>query len=358
MCLGVNAIDLVLNRNFRKLGCHWRRWLGVFIASNHFLAFGWVCWRWAHRTVRWCTGHPLFIVRCVPRQHARWSLERLDRWNLCPVATLDSLMPHQTCPVHSDFSALNFDAHCSLCSRPLAPYYRCSVGSPDMSGAHQTVWWNVAERAPKKPESVRCTTSSTLLSPLLQIKLSPQLEFFLGLCWTLCTWDKWHLGKLVSPHGLWWTSTTKIDYRKWLSPFPFQSHPFWWLMPTQTKASIKCKTVTSLQLWLMCIGYLELNQLKDFVHMSKNKRDCFLLFNILDHICTTCLFLQTFWKNFSNSFANSQRYKNMISRSILKIWKFLPLFQMLFLWLNESSPWRSSPLSFQEGFWNDFLFLK
>jgi hypothetical protein len=42
----------------------------------------------------------------------------------------------------------------------------------------------------------------------------------------------------------------------------------------------------------MCIGYLELNKLKDFVHMSMNKCDCFLLFNILDHICTTCLFLQ------------------------------------------------------------------
>jgi hypothetical protein len=44
----------------------------------------------------------------------------------------------------------------------------------------------------------------------------------------------------------------------------------------------------------MCIGYLELNQLNVFIHMSKNKRDCFLLFNILDHICTTCLFLQIF----------------------------------------------------------------
>ena len=40
----------------------------------------------------------------------------------------------------------------------------------------------------------------------------------------------------------------------------------------------------------------------------------------------------------------------MISRSIFKILKFLPLFQMLFLWLNKSSPWRSSPLSCQEGF--------
>jgi hypothetical protein len=106
----------------------------------------------------------------------------------------------------------------------------------------------------------------------------------------------------------------------------------------------------------MCIGYLHLNQLKDFTHMSNNKRDCFLLFNILDHICTTCLFLQIFSrKTFSNSFANRQRYKNMILRSIHKIWNS-PLFQMLFLWLNESSPWRDSPPSFQEGFWNDFPF--
>jgi hypothetical protein len=37
----------------------------------------------------------------------------------------------------------------------------------------------------------------------------------------------------------------------------------------------------------MCIGYLELNQLKDFKHMNKSEWFGFLLFNILDHICTT-----------------------------------------------------------------------
>jgi hypothetical protein len=42
----------------------------------------------------------------------------------------------------------------------------------------------------------------------------------------------------------------------------------------------------------MCIGYLELNQLKDFKHMTKNEWIVFSLFKILDHICTTCLFLQ------------------------------------------------------------------
>jgi hypothetical protein len=113
-----------------------------------------------------------------------------------------------------------------------------------------------------------------------------------------CTPGDYVCARVLVPRnpGVTWTSTTKIDYRKWLSSFSFQSPPFWWLMPTQNKANIKCKTVTSLQLWLMCIGYLELNQLKDFVHMSKNIHDCFLLFNILDHICVTCLFLQIFWK--------------------------------------------------------------
>jgi hypothetical protein len=72
-----------------------------------------------------------------------------------------------------------------------------------------------------------------------------------------------------------------------------------------------------------------------------------LIFNILDHICTTCfVFANSFGKIFSKSFANSQRYMNKIARSLvfaedsisLSIYdlveirlKFLPMFQMLFL---------------------------
>jgi hypothetical protein len=194
------------------------------------------------------------------------------------------------------------------------------------------------------------------LKTLLQIYLSPQLNFFLGLCWTLCTWDKWHLSKLISPCGLWWTSTTKIDYRKWLSPFPFQSPPFWWLMPTQTKANTESKNVTSLQLWLMCIGYLDLNQLKDFIHMSKSKRDCFLPFNILDHICTTCLFLQISWEKSFQILLQIVKSIRIWLRIIFKIWNSSHV-SNVFLWLNKSSPWRNSLLSFQEGFWNDFPLL-
>jgi hypothetical protein len=38
MCLGVNVIALVLNRNFRKLGCHWRRWLGGIYSFQPLLS--------------------------------------------------------------------------------------------------------------------------------------------------------------------------------------------------------------------------------------------------------------------------------------------------------------------------------
>jgi hypothetical protein len=40
MCLGVNDFALVLNVEFKKLGSLEWSWLGVFIASNHFLAVG------------------------------------------------------------------------------------------------------------------------------------------------------------------------------------------------------------------------------------------------------------------------------------------------------------------------------
>jgi hypothetical protein len=69
------------------------------------------------------------------------------------------------------------------------------------------------------------------------------------------------------------------------------------------------------------ISVHKLHGVKPIESITKNKSECiaFLLFNILDHICTTCLFLQIFWKIFSNSFANSQRYKNVIARSIFRI---------------------------------------
>jgi hypothetical protein len=59
LCLGVNALALVLNEKLRRLGCLELWWLGVFIALNHQQAVRKGCWRWAHRPVRCATKHAL-----------------------------------------------------------------------------------------------------------------------------------------------------------------------------------------------------------------------------------------------------------------------------------------------------------
>ena len=68
------------------------------------------------------------------------------------------------------------------------------------------------------------------------------------------------------------------------------------------------------------------------------------------------VFANYFVNPFQSSFANSQRQMNKILQSIFKIWNFLPLFQMLILWLNKTPPKWDPPLSVQEGF--DISFLK
>jgi hypothetical protein len=68
LCLEVNALALVLNENFGRLGCLELWWLGVFIALNHQEVVGEGCWRWAHRTVRCASGQVLFTVQCATGQ--------------------------------------------------------------------------------------------------------------------------------------------------------------------------------------------------------------------------------------------------------------------------------------------------
>jgi hypothetical protein len=133
--------------------------------------------------------------------------------------------------------------------------------------------------------------------------------------WTLCAWKKYPLGKLVSPYGLWWTSNTKIDYRKWLNPFPFQSPLFWWLMPTQTKANTKCRNVTSLHL-------SDVHKLLWNESISKHIWLFWYIWYFGPHLHHLAYFCKSFGKVFSNSFAISQCY--MISKSIFKFLKNSP----------------------------------
>jgi hypothetical protein len=143
MCLRVNVIALVLNVNFRKLGYHWRRWLGVFIASNHLLVVGYFCCRWAHRTVRWCTGHVLFTVRCAPCQHAVRVLIVLTVGTLCLVVAPDCPVSHRTCLMCSDFLLWFL-----TCIVPFAvDCWRQVIVAPLV---HRTVRWIISERVPGK----------------------------------------------------------------------------------------------------------------------------------------------------------------------------------------------------------------
>jgi hypothetical protein len=95
LCLGVNALALVLNRNFRKLGCLEWWWLGVFIALNHQRTIGEGCCRWAHRTV-WCTSHVTQL---------------LGFWSIWPLEALSSCGTGQ--------SGATPDSYCSLSGAPL-----------------------------------------------------------------------------------------------------------------------------------------------------------------------------------------------------------------------------------------------
>jgi hypothetical protein len=59
--------------------------------------------------------------------------------------------------------------------------------------------------------------------------------------------------------------------------------------------------------------------MKDFKHMNKSEWFGFLLFNILDHIYTIGFVFGNLLEIYSKTFANSQRYRNTIARSIFRI---------------------------------------
>jgi hypothetical protein len=142
----------------------------------------------AHRMSGGAPDRALFTFRCLPRQQTIgvWSglplksfvlsLHRIVRWHTGHVwCVLTSLLWLLTCAL--------FTFYC-LSQSTVGTPDRCSVGSPDMSGANRTVWWIIAECLPENPkssqfvsalawapdivrctpDSVRCATSSTIAS--------------------------------------------------------------------------------------------------------------------------------------------------------------------------------------------------
>jgi hypothetical protein len=153
MCLGVFGFALAMNMEFRKLGCHWRRWLGG-IYSLQPLPSHWL-FLLAMGTPDSPVVHRIGTVHCPVRATSPRPLGFgvVDRYSCLSYSctrqssgTPDMSGAFWLRSLTSDFTMLFY-------SRPLAPGYYCSVGRPDMSGAHRTVRWIIAERALKKPES-------------------------------------------------------------------------------------------------------------------------------------------------------------------------------------------------------------
>jgi hypothetical protein len=104
--------------------------LGGIYSPNHY----------SSRCCRWRTGHDTVQCPVCAMSAARWGLERFTVEVLCLVATSDSPVTHQTCPVRPDIAALTSDRalftfavdRCTqVIVAPLA--YRT------LSGAHQIV---------------------------------------------------------------------------------------------------------------------------------------------------------------------------------------------------------------------------
>jgi hypothetical protein len=150
-------------------------------------------------------------------------------------------------------------------SRPLHADSRCSAGAPDSSMVHQTVRWIIAKLRlgnPKvkssswftlvhrtlsdgAPDTVRwhiglsdAPDQGSLRFPFCSFLLRPNLFFWLVCVEPLATVKCIILNKLVSPIICVGQFNHQNQLGKGLTLFPFQSSPFWWLMPTQTKANI------------------------------------------------------------------------------------------------------------------------
>jgi hypothetical protein len=163
----------------------------------------------AHWTVRWCTRQGSVHCQVCATSAHRWGLERLTIEVLCLLAAPDSLVAHQTCPVHSDFVAwhltsvlctvdLTSQSIVALCwplLRWLTGHVRCTPDSSvNYSGASigkTREWpvWVVLGLGHLHTGHCPVRHWHHYLKSLLQTLLIPQLNFFLVLCWTLCTWE-------------------------------------------------------------------------------------------------------------------------------------------------------------------------
>jgi hypothetical protein len=176
---GVLAFALVLNEKCRRLGWLEWRWLeGIY--SLQPLPSRWLSM--AHRTGYCSLSGACHVSRPL-------GFGAVDHWSL-----LSSCCTRQSGGTPdisgaiwlwcSDFCTVRF--YCSR-SRPLAHLTVAPLAHRKLSYADRTIRWIIAEQFLEKPESGWFALCSAWAPDTVRSLLSPQLNFFLGLCWTLCT---------------------------------------------------------------------------------------------------------------------------------------------------------------------------
>jgi hypothetical protein len=122
-------------------------------------------------------------------------------------------------------------------------------------------------------------------------------------------------------------------------------------MPTLTKANVKVHNWISLHNVSAKVSWNWAN-----INTYMMCMDCFFVFDILDHICTTCfIFANLFVNSFLKTFCKIVKGKWIRFFKAFLSLKFSPLVSKAFLWLNKTPPQINSPLSVQEGFKTSIL---
>jgi hypothetical protein len=117
-------------------GFEWGGW-GVFIAPNHFLAVGKVCWRWAHRTI---TIHcPVCAMSARPLGFG--AVDCCSRLSFCCTGQSGALWLLRSDFCHGTIHHCTSEQSTVGAQGPVAPL------------AHRTSRWIIVERVRKKPES-------------------------------------------------------------------------------------------------------------------------------------------------------------------------------------------------------------
>jgi hypothetical protein len=259
---GVSCIECYSSCNVWevwKLGCYEWWVVGGIYSPNHQTS------RLVKADVAWRneqSGAPPDTVRCAC--HVTWSLDS-DRWSFC-------LLGHWTdrwCTRQALFTVRcaiwlcsDSGTHCSAFNafwrRPLARSSRCSASTPDSPVHHRTVRWIIAERPPEFPKvssseleylvhrTVRCARPGHTSADFCSQYLNPFPVFLLVCYEPLAPVELIIYSKLVSPIICVGQFNHQNQLGKGVSLFPFQTPPFWWLMPTQTKANIGVHNWTSL----------------------------------------------------------------------------------------------------------------